>query len=84
MSSIVTASKKLGLSVIKQRLRHQYMQRWKAKISSSSRIPLLKNVIGTFQRSRYIDTIKDPEKSFASFYGGNQLTTGGSVSQKST
>ena len=37
------------------------MQRWKAKISSSSRFALLNNLKGTFERSRYIDTMKDPE-----------------------
>ena len=47
--------------IIKQRLRDQYMQRWKAKISSSSRFSLLNNLKCTFERSRYIDTIKDPE-----------------------
>ena len=49
--------------IIKQRLRDQYMQHWKAKISSSSWVSLLNTLKGTFERSRYIDTIKDPEPS---------------------
>ena len=47
--------------IIKQRLRDQYIQRWKAKISSSNRFSFLNNLKGTFERSSYIDTIKDPE-----------------------
>ena len=37
------------------------MQRWTAKISSSSQFSLLNNLKGTFERSGYIDTIKGPE-----------------------
>ena len=66
MSLIITASKKFGLTatsriksnfrvIIKQRHRDQYMQRWKAEISSSNRFSSLNNLKGTFGRSRYID-----------------------------
>ena len=47
--------------IIKQRLRDPYMQRWKAKIGSSSRFSLLSNLKGTLERSWYIDTIRDLE-----------------------
>ena len=46
--------------VLKQRLNDQYIQSWRSKIGNSSRFTLLKKLKTTFDRSVYIDRVRNP------------------------
>ena len=48
-------------NVVKQRLRDQFLQNWRAQIRSSARFTLLNDLKSTFERSPYIDLVKNPE-----------------------
>ena len=48
-------------NVVKRRLRDQFLQNWRAQIRSSARFTLLKDFKCTFERSPYIDLIKNTE-----------------------
>ena len=48
-------------NVIKQGLRDHFVQNWRAQIKSSVRFTLRHDLKSTFERSLYIDVIKNPE-----------------------
>ena len=48
-------------NVVRQRLRDQILQNWREQIRSSVRFTLLNDLKSTFERSPYIDLIKNPE-----------------------
>ena len=48
-------------NVVKQRLRDHFLQNWRAKIRSSARFTLLKDLKSTFEHSPYINLTKNAE-----------------------
>ena len=61
-----------------KRLNDQYVQSWRSKIENSSRFTLLKKLKTTFDRSVYIDRVRNPVVRLVTY--GDVISSGDAIS----